>query len=197
MTRLWRASFSVGVAVALLLILAVFLHRGPTYSGSDAEVASVKSAVPHLLAADARIGRLPEDRSEHTQAILFSPKSVARRAAEVREVWAPNAVNEAIKDWEAGMTTVQVSEPGYADVRFTVTKWLGVKVHGDTAVADLRGQPVYEDWDTGWVDDQTLHHRVRLWRDSPTSDRWYLVKEDRDVDNEYQVMPQMSVGAAD
>lgn len=95
------------------------------------------------------------------------------------------------------MTTVFGGESLYDDNRFEVMKWRGVRVNGHTAVADFRGREVYHDTVQGWIKYQDFHYRVKLWRADTSSTHWYLLEENSDVDGEYQVMPQIAVGAAD
>ena len=188
----------IGMCLAVLVTVLVVQRLNPDdFSGDPDDIASVKVAVPKLLVADTAVGRLPADPARPTRNVVFSKKSIAKRAAALREVWAPESVSKAIKDWEGAMTTVFHGERLYDDNRFDITKWLGVRVHGRTAVVDFRGHAVYHDAVSAWGDDQTLHHRVTLWRTSPESRRWYLVEHHRDVDNEYRVMGELTVGAAD
>ena len=95
------------------------------------------------------------------------------------------------------MKTVFHGESLYDDNRFEVTKWLALRVHARTAVVDFRGHAIYHDTVAGWVGDQSLHHRVTLWRTSSKSHRWFLAEHLRDVDSEYRAMGGMTVGVAD
>ena len=188
----------IGVCLAVLVTVLVVQRMNPDpFSGDPDDIASVKAAVPKLLSADAAVGQLPAEPAPPSRKVVFSKESVAKRAAALRELWAPKSVSKAIKDWEGAMTTVFHGERLYDDNSFDVTKWLGVRVHGTTAVVDFRGHAVYHDTVSDWGNDQTLHHRVTLWRASPESQRWYLVEHLRDVDNEYRVMGDLTVGAAD
>jgi hypothetical protein len=60
---------------------------------------------------------------------------------------------------------------------------LDVELDQRKAIVDLRGHDRYHGWEGGWLNDQTLHHRVVLWRADPT-ERWYLLKHMGDVDSE-------------
>lgn len=185
------------LGVCLAVLVTVLVVQRDQFSGDPDDIASVKAAVPALLSADVAVGRLPAEPAKPSRADVFSREAIARRAAAIREVWAPSAAPKATKDWEGGMTTVFHGEPLYDDNQFEVTKWLGVRVRGRTAVVDLRGHTAFHDAVRGWSDEQTLHHRVTLWRESASSDRWYLVDEQGDVDGEYRAMGELTVGGAD
>jgi hypothetical protein len=166
----------------------------------------VKAAVPKLVHGDRMVGALPDDPSKITAAVLQSHQAAERRERAVGQVWVQDRIAHQLKLWD-GYTDDMIeikrlygpdSLDLYDDTRFDVTEWLGVKVDGTKAIVDVRAYDAYHYLgDRGWVKGQALRHRFTLWRRSPDSSRWYLADEEHDVDGEYRVMGELTVGDGD
>jgi hypothetical protein len=186
----------LGLSVAVLAT-ALVVQRTDDFSGDPGDVAAVKTALPKLVHGDRTAGNVPTEPSKLTSATIHSPESVDQRKRAVRAVWAPGHVAAQLKLWNDYLDEmVEVKElygfdatDPYDNTRFDVTEWLGVRVTGTKAVVDVRAYDAYHFLaDRGWVKGQALHHRFTLWRESRDSDRWFLVDEEHDVDNEFRVM---------
>jgi len=190
----------VAVGLAVLATVLVAQRMNPDHFSGDAEdIASVKAALPELVHGDRMIGALPDDPSKLTAAVQHSAEARERRAVAANEVWVPRSAVEHLTSWTRYVDDMIELDGDVAhdESRFEVTKWLGVKVTGTKAVVDVRAYDMYRyHGGSGWDRGQDLHWRFTLWRSSSTSERWYLVDEDRDVDDEYHAMG-LTVGAAD
>ncbi|MEV7395971.1 hypothetical protein [Aeromicrobium sp. NPDC092404] len=197
----------VGLCLAVLVTILVVQRAGTErFSGDPDDIAGVKAAVPELVRGDRAIGAFPERPTEVTAEELRSRGSRDRIERAVRAVWVEHHVAREMRAWDDYVDEIleirRLHGSGsldlYDDTRLDVTDWLGVRIEGTKAVADVRAYDMYHyHGGRGWVRGQALHHRFTLWRASPISDRWYLADEEHDVDGEYRAMADSAVGAAD
>lgn len=177
----WAAAAGVLLALALALGFILFDDDQPTeLTAADRTVAE---AARLLVEQDISVGRLPAEAHRRTREVVLSEASATKRREQIESIWAPSARKQQIEDLEGGMELAFDGYQGFDRVKFVVTEFLDVELDERKAIVDLRGHDRYHGWEGGWLNDQTLHHRVVLWRAGPT-DRWYLLKHMGDVDSE-------------
>lgn len=181
--RLWAVGGVVLIAVLTLIAVgdpAVERPRGPRAdSGPVSAVASVKTAIPALQAADASQGRFPDVSPAQRRALALTRIESGALREELADIWIASAVDENVEGWEDGLRTFvgMPDDNPYTDNAFTVTRWQGVHVRGDRATALFWGHAGYEGVNGEWAYDRDAQYEVTLRRvegDGSAFDGWRL-----------------------
>jgi hypothetical protein len=144
-------------------------HAGADYrapqadGGALADVMSVKSAVPVLLAAGLSVGRIARPLGEPL-------------ASGVDAVWADDVEGDVLHETRVGLELAAGDEgyAGYRDNEFVVREWQGVTVNGNAAAALVLGHQSYLVRGQ-WVADPDGQYQVNLVRGSDNSTGWELL----------------------
>jgi hypothetical protein len=145
----FRLSHAVAaLAVLMACAVAASISFASSRPMEDPEHRDARRAAVRLLTVDAAARQMPSDLRERDRAFRSGAEDRRRLLA---SVWAPSALDQRVRETEAGWTHVlrdREYKP-YSDNRYVVTDWREVKDVRAGVLVVVRGHMEYQDSATG------------------------------------------------